>query len=219
MSEPKLITLTDPRSAASEAYRTLRTNLMFSSVENPIHTLLVTSAAQADDKSLCLANLAVTFAQSGNKTILVDTDLRRPAQHDIWGISNDRGLSTMMIEDAALSSPPLAATSVENLWVLPAGPTAPNPADLLSSQRMINIIGLLKARASYVLFDAPPVLAATDAALLGAKLDGALLVVRAGHTRRDHTARARQALERVHVRIVGAVLSNAPKDSVSGHYG
>ncbi len=219
MVESKLITLTEPRSAASEAYRTLRTNLMFSSVENPIHTLLVTSAAQADDKSLCLANLAVTFAQSGNKTILVDTDLRRPSQHDIWGISNDRGLSTMMIEDAALSSPPLAATSVENLWVLPAGPAAPNPADLLSSQRMVSIIGLLKARASYILFDAPPVLAATDAALLGAKLDGALLVVRAGHTRRDHTARARQALERVHVRIVGAVLSNAPKDSLSSLYG
>jgi Mrp family chromosome partitioning ATPase len=98
---------------------------------------------------------------------------------------------------------------VENLQLLPAGDNPPNPADLLSSKRMSDIIGLLKARANYILFDAPPVLAATDAALLGLKLDGALLVVRAGHTRRDHTTRAREALERVHVRLLGAVLTNA----------
>src|SRR5215813_6870889 len=107
MANTKLITLNEPRSAAAEAFRTLRTNLMFSSVENPIHTLLVTSAAESDDKSLVLANLAVTFAQGDNKTILVDSDLRRPSQHEIWGISNDRGLTTMMLEDAAMSSPPL----------------------------------------------------------------------------------------------------------------
>lgn len=219
MANVKLITLTDPRSESAEAFRTLRTNLMFTSVEKPVHTLLVTSTARSEGKSLLLANLAVTFAQSGNRTILVDSDLRRPSQHDIWGISNDRGLTTMMLDDAALSSPPLVNSEIEYLQILPSGSLPPNPADVLSSQRMNGVIGLLKARADYVLFDSPPVLAATDAALLASKLDGVLLVVRAGHTRRDHTAQARQALERVHARVIGAVLSNAPPETTSEYYG
>jgi non-specific protein-tyrosine kinase len=218
MADKQLITLAEPRSAAAEAYRTLRTNLMFSSVEKPITTLLVSSPAESEGKSTVLANLAVTFAQAGHKTIIVDCDLRKPAQHDIWKIPNDRGLTTMMLETVALANPPLASTSVENLQLLPSGPLPPAPADLLGSQRMDEIIGLLKARASYILFDSPPVLAVTDAALLGSRLDGVLLVARAGHTRRDHTARAKEALERVHVRIVGAVLSNAPRERGTGYY-
>ena len=160
-----------------------------------------------------LANLAVTFAQSGNRTILVDCDLRRPAQHEIWGIANERGLTTMILEDGAMSTPPLVQTEIPNLQILPSGTLPPVPADVLSSQRMGEVIGVLKARAHYILFDAPPVLAATDAAVLGAKLDGVVLVVRVGVTRRDQAARARQAFERVHVRVLGAVMTNAPKES------
>jgi non-specific protein-tyrosine kinase len=178
----------------------------------------VTSAAAEEGKSTLVANLAVTFAQSGNKTILVDCDLRRPAQHTIWGVSSEHGLTTMLLEDAALSSPPLAGTGVEHLQILPAGSLPPNPADVLSSQRKNEVIGVLKARASYILFDSPPVLAASDAALLGSKLDGVLLVIRAGHTRREHAARAREALERVHVRLIGAVLTNAPRENLGGYY-
>lgn len=213
MANETLITLSEPRSAAAEAYRSLRTNLMFSSVENPIHTLLVTSPARDDRKSVTLANLAVTFAQGGSETILVDADLRQPKQHRIWGISGQRGLTGMMVDDAAISQPPLQAAGVENLQIMVSGELPPNPADLLSGKRMDEIISVLKGRADYVLFDSPPVLVAADAALLGIKLDGALLAVRAGDTRRDHTAQARQALERVHVRVVGAVLTNAPRES------
>lgn len=213
MAMPGLITLSQPRSAAAEAYRSLRTNLMFSSVEKPIRTLLVTSAAREDQKSATLANLAVTFAQAGNRTILVDADLRQPQQHRIWDLENPRGLSQMMVDDAALQDPPLHDSPVDNLQVLCTGELPPNPADLLGGVRMGDIIAALKQRADYVLFDSPPVLAATDAALLGIKLDAALLAVRAGDTRRDHTAQARQALERVHVRIVGAVLTNAPREN------
>ncbi|MDE2853340.1 MAG: CpsD/CapB family tyrosine-protein kinase [Chloroflexota bacterium] len=213
MDNAKLITLSQPRSAASEAYRSLRTNLMFSSVESPIQTLLVTSAAREDQKSVTLANLAVTFAQSGNRTILVDADLRQPKQHEIWNSGNDRGLSSMMVEDSAIVQPPLQDTAVDGLKIVSAGELPPNPADLLSGRRMDEIIAALKQRADYVLFDSPPILAATDAALLGIKLDGALLAIRAGETRRDHTTQARRALERVHVRIVGAVLTNAPSDN------
>ena len=213
MANVNLITLLQPRSAAAEAYRSLRTNLMFSSVEDPIRTLLVTSAAREDQKSATLANLAVTFAQSGNKTILVDADLRQPKQHEIWDIKNGPGLSAMMLDDSAVTDPPLHATDIENLQVVTSGELPPNPADLLSGKRMDEIISVLGERADYVLFDSPPILAATDAALLGIKLDGALLAIRAGDTRRDHTAQARQALERVHVRFVGAVLTNAPREN------
>jgi non-specific protein-tyrosine kinase len=212
MATPNLITLTDPRSQAAEAYRTLRTNLMFTSVENPIQTLLVTSPVDGEGKSEVLANLAVTFAQGGNKTILVDADLRRPSQHHIWGVEN-RGLTTMMLKDTALSNPPLVETGIENLMLLPAGDEPPNPADLLSSKRMNEVIGVLKARANYILFDGPPVLAATDAALLGIKLDGVLLVVKSGQSRRDQTNQAKQALGQVNVRVVGAVLTNAPSEA------
>ncbi|MCY3833437.1 MAG: CpsD/CapB family tyrosine-protein kinase [Chloroflexi bacterium] len=213
MANANLITLSQPRSAASEAYRSLRTNLMFSSVESPIQTLLVTSAAREDQKSVTLANLAVTFAQSGNQTILVDADLRQPKQHEIWNIRNDRGLSSMMVDASAIEAPPLQDSPVESLQIVNAGELPPNPADLLGGKRMDAIIATLTKRADYVLFDSPPILAATDAALLGIKLDGALLAIRAGETRRDHTVQARRALERVHVRIVGAVLTNAPSDN------
>lgn len=213
-----LITIRNPRSATAEAYRTLRTNLMFSSVDRPVSTLLVTSPARGEDKSRVLANLAVSFAQGGHSTILVDSDLRRPTQHEIWGLNNERGLTTMMLEDSALAEPPLADSAIEGLRILPAGPLPPTPADLLGSQRMTEIIGLLRARASYVFFDGPPVLAVTDAALLGSQLDGVLLVIRAGHTRREHASRAREALERVNVRIVGAVLDNAPRESAATRY-
>ncbi len=213
MDRTALITLSQPRSAAAEAYRSLRTNLMFSSVENPLQTLLLTSAAKHDQKSITLSNLAVTFAQSGHKTILVDADLRQPRQHTIWDVSGSRGLSSMMLDDSAVHEPPVLDTAVDGLQLLTAGELPPNPADLLSGKRMDEIIAALKARADYVLFDSPPILAATDAALLGIKLDGALLAVRAGSTRRDHTAQARQALQRVHVRVVGAVLTDAPREA------
>lgn len=219
MADTKLVMLTEPRSAAAEAYRTLRTNLMFSSVDKPITTLLVSSPAESEGKSSVLANLAVTFAQGGHKTILVDADLRKPMQHEIWGQPNERGLTTMMLDNAALATPPLIDTEVPNLQLLLAGPLPPAPADLLGSQRMDEIIGVLKARAHYVLFDSPPVLAVTDAALLGSKLDGVLLIARSGHTRREHAARAREALERVHIRIVGAVLTNAPRENTPKYYG
>lgn len=207
-----LITLTNPQSPVAEAYRTFRTNLMFYSTDKPLHTILITSVSAPEDKSDVVANLAVTFAQSGHKTILVDADLRRPSQHTIWGVDNARGFTTMMTEAATLANPPLVATSVENLSLLPSGALPPVPSDLLSNQRMSEIIGILKARADYVIFDAPPVLSATDASLLASKLDGVVLAVRAGKTRRDHLSQAQQSLARVHVKLLGTILTNAPRE-------
>ncbi len=216
--QPDLITLTNPRSPATEAYRTLRTNLTFAALDKPIETLVVTSAAPGEGKSTVLANLAVTMAQGGRRTILVDADLRRPGLHEIFGIVNDRGLTTMIVEEAVLDDPPLIGVGVDNLWLMPSGPMPPNPADILGSRKMEEVIAALRARADVVLFDAPPIIAVTDAAVLGTKVDGVLLVVCAGRTRREHAQRARELLERVHVRIVGAVLNDAPRDVTLGGY-
>jgi non-specific protein-tyrosine kinase len=211
-----LITLTDPRSPASEAYRALRTNLSFYSLDEPVRTLVVTSPSPDDGKSLTAANLAVTMAQGGMRTILVDCDLRRPSLHTFFDLNNEPGLTNLVLDETA--EPPLRMTGVDNLWLLPSGPKPPNPADLLGSKRMDQIVATLLNMADVVIFDAPPVLAVTDAAVLGSKLDGALLVVNSGKTRRDHAARAKEVLEKARARIIGATLTNAPKDSMAVSY-
>lgn len=213
-----LITLTDPRSPVSEAYRALRTNLSFYSLDNPIRSLVVTSAAGDEGKSTTIANLAVTLAQAGRRTILVDCDLRRPSLHTLFNLRQSPGLTEMVL--GQVESAPLQETGVENLWLLASGTQPPNPADLLGSKRADQAIAALLAQADMVLFDAPPVIAVTDAAVLGAKVDGVLLVISAGQTRREHAERAKEILQKAKVRIVGATLTNAPKDSaIGGYYG
>lgn len=216
-SHRSLITLTDPRSPVAEAFRTLRTNLMFSSFERPLTTLLVTSPAPEEGKSTTLANLAVTLAQGGRRTLLVDCDLRHPRQHEIFGVPGQPGLADMILNNQ-LGDPPLARTEVEDLCLLPAGSSPPSPADLLGSRRMETLIANLKAQADLVLFDAPPVIAVTDAALLASKLDGVLLVVSAGQTKREHAQRAKELLQKINVRIVGTVLTNASVDRSVASY-
>lgn len=206
-----LITLTDPRSPVSEAYRTLRTNLSFYSLDKPIRSLVVTSPMPDDGKSTTIANLAVTMAQGGRRTVLVDCDLRRPVIHTLFDLPAEPGLTTMILQENAPL--PLQKTTVENLWLLTSGPKPPNPADLLGSKMMDRMIESLLSQADVVLFDAPPVLAVTDATILGAKVDGVLLVVSAGKTRRDHAQRAKQILQTANVHIIGVTLTNAPKDS------
>ncbi len=213
-----LITLSDPRSPVSEAYRKLRTNLSFYSLDNPIKTLVVTSAEADEGKSTTVANLAITMAQAGNKTIVIDCDLRKPSLHTLFDVPNKRGFSDLMLnQDGEL---PLQSTAVENLQIMTSGEKPPNPADLLGSRKMADVIERLAGEADIVLFDAPPVIAVTDAVVLGAKVDGVLLVLKAGKSRRDHAERAKQLLEQAKVRIVGATLTNAPKDdAVESYYG
>lgn len=211
-----LITLTDPRSPVSESYRTLRTNLSFSSLDRPLRTLVITSAAPEEGKSTTIANLAVTMAQSGKKTILVDCDLRRPSLHTIFGLNAEPGLTNMLLDENSV--PPLQNTQVENLYLLSSGAKPPNPADLLGSNKLDNVIERLMETADIILFDAPPVIAVTDAVILGSKVDGVLLVVQAGKTRRDHAERAKEMLEKANVHIIGVTLTNAPKDSSIGGY-
>lgn len=219
MSQPDLVTLTDPRSAVSEAYRTLRTNLEFSSLDHPLHSLLVVSPADVEDQITLLANLAVIMAEGGRQVILVDGDLRRPELHTVFGLDNSTGLSELLRESVEMSDLPLLATGVEGLLLLSSGHLPQNPSVLLGTERMARVIERLASQADIVLLNAPPVLAVTDAALLASQVDGTLLVIRTGGTQREHVQRAKTLLDKVNARLVGAVLSNASLDSsVSSYY-
>jgi len=205
--EQVLITLREPASAAAEAYRTLRTNILFSSLDKPIHTLLLTSAEQTLDKSLTAANLAVTMAQAEQRVLLVDCDLRQPTLHTIFGLSNEQGLTSAILDQEA----PLAIqpTEVLGLSLLPSGPLPPRPADLLGSRRMEGLLNRLRQIADIVIFDTPPVQPFTDALVLATRVDGVLLVIQAGRSRRDRVREARQKLEKVKANLLGVVLSGA----------
>jgi capsular exopolysaccharide synthesis family protein len=214
-----LVTIADPRSPVSEAYRTLRTNIQFSSLDRPVRTLLVTSTSAAEGKSTTIANLAVTFASAGNEVVLVDSDLRRPSLDRIFGLNNGQGLTSIMLDD---SDPALVLqpTQVERLRVLTSGPLPPNPSELLGSQRLDRILKTLSESVDLVLLDCPPIIAVTDAAVLARKVDAVLLVVNAGKTRREHAARARQLLDKVNANVLGVVLNNAQTDtSLYQYYG
>jgi non-specific protein-tyrosine kinase len=213
-----LITISNPRSPIAEAYRTLRTNLEFSNLDKSLRTILVTSAGAEEGKSTTLANLAVTIAQSGKRVILIDADLRRPTQHQIFGLKNNAGLTDMVRDDAILANPPLQETNVPNLRVLASGQLPPNPAEILGSKRMADILAALLEHADMLLFDAPPVLAVTDAAVLSQKVDGVLLVVSAGKTKRENARKAQSQLEKINARVIGAVLNNVQAERGAQYY-
>ena len=207
-----LITLSDPQSAAAEAYRTLRTNLYFASLEAPIKTIAVTSPAAGEDKSTVLANLAIIMAQSDKKVIAVDADLRHPALHTIFGLPNDRGLANLLLSETEEIKTLLSPTSVPGLSVLTSGALQSNPPDLLNSGRMTSAIQALSGMADIVLFDTAPMVVVSDTAILASHVDGVLLVVHIGKTRREHAKQARELLTRAHARLLGAIMVNAPHD-------
>ena len=210
-----LATLTEPHSAVAEAYQSLRTSLEFSRLGKELTTLLVAAVDSTEEKSAAVANLAVVMAQAGDQVILVDGDLRRPQQHEIFGLSNQAGLSTWLQNGGAA---PLQASGVDGLQVLVAGPSVGNPVALLSTQRLAERLAELRGQAGYVLIDAPPVLAVTDAALWASQVDGVVLLINAGATKREQAQRARQVLEGVQAQILGAILLNAESAASSGAY-
>lgn len=214
----KLIAATHPLSPTVEAYRVIRTNIQFSTVDHPARTLMVTSPSPSEGKSVMLANLAVVMAQSGLKTILVDTDLRRPVQHRIFGITNRNGLSNAVLEPDVPITERLQETSIEGLSLLSSGSLPPNPAELLASERMSRIINELKEKADLVLFDSPPTLVVADAAILGSRMDGAILVNDSGNTRTAESRRAADELRRVRVNLLGVVLNRMPLGGRGSYY-
>ena len=218
----QLATLLYPRSGAAEAYRTLRSSIEFAAVDAPIRTVLVTSAAPGEGKTVTAANLAVVFAQAGRKVVLVDADLRKPRVHTMFNLSNARGLTTMLRGEAVRPDVVSQATEEDNLRVLTTGPLPPNPAELLGSHRMQAVVGLLKESADLVVFDSPPLQAVTDSALLSSFLDGTLLVVDAGRSRRRAVRSASEILTQAGANVLGVVLNRMPAKAQAdygGYYG
>jgi len=213
-----LVTAAHPRSPISEAYRVLRTNLQFSSLDNPATTLLVTSAGPLEGKTTTAANLGVAMAQAGKRVILVDADLRRPVLHKIFDLPNAVGLTTMFIKDGLDIEEALSPTEVDGLRVLTSGPLPPNPSELLGSQRMESIIERLKDNADVILFDSPPVLAVADASVLATKVVGVLLVVDSGRARSDVCRKGKEALAQVGANILGVALNKVAAGSAAYYY-
>ncbi len=218
MPKPDLVTLTEPRSPVSEAYRALRTNLEFSSLDHPLHSLLVTTPADNADKIKTLANLAVIMAEGGRRVILVDSDLRRPELHTVFGVDNRAGLSELLRGSEDSAEQLLRETGVDSLQLLTSGELPQNPSVLIGTDRMRSVLDRLAACADLLLLNAPPVLAVTDATLLASQVDGTLLVLRARGTQREHVQRAQALLGKVNARLIGAVLSNASLDSTITSY-
>ena len=213
--ESRLVTHFDPKSPISEAYRTLRTNLQFSKLDSPLKSILVTSAGPKEGKSTTVANLAITLAQLGSKVVLVDSDLRRPVIHAIFGMDKDNGLTNYMVDSTPYKSI-LKDSFLSNLKIVTCGVLPPNPSELLGSERMGEFIAQLKADFDLVLFDSPPVIAVTDAAIMCTKVDGAFFVISSGKANRDAILRAKSQLEKVNAPILGALLNNV---DVEGTYG
>lgn len=200
-----LVVASPHRTAAAEAYRVLRTNLQFSTLD--AQALLVSSANPSEGKTTTVANLAVAIAQTGLRVIVVDSDLRRPALHRFFGLSNGAGLTNALLSRQPHLGRFLQPTRFENLSVLTSGPLPPNPSELLSSRRMDAVVEALRGEAEMVLFDSPPALAVADASVLAAKVDGVMLVVDTGRTRAQALQRGAEALGRSKTRVLGAILN------------
>ncbi|MBM4445713.1 MAG: polysaccharide biosynthesis tyrosine autokinase [Chloroflexi bacterium] len=206
-----LIAEANPTSSVAEAFRMLRTNIEFATLDKPAQTLMITGPGPAEGKTSVLANLAVTLAQTGKKVIVVDTDLRLSNLHQMFGLSNELGFSHLLLARQPDVAGYLQVDRGTGLKVLAAGPPPHNPADLLGSTRVSFLIEELKKHADIILFDTPPVLAVADAAILAPKADAVILVVNAGSTRPEELAAAAGMLTKGNARILGVVLNRVPR--------
>jgi succinoglycan biosynthesis transport protein ExoP len=215
----RLAALLYPRSGVAEAYRTLRTNIEFASVDAPIRTLLVTSSIPGEGKTITASNLAVVFAQAGRRVLLVDADLRKPGVHLVFDLPNEHGLTTLLRSDEVSLDALAHQSEQENLRILTTGPLPPNPAELLGSRRMHTVLDRLKAAGDLLIFDSPPLGAVTDSVILSSVLDGTLFVIDARRGRRRAVRQGREALAKAGDNVLGAVLNRIPDRVHSGYYG
>lgn len=205
----------EPKSIASESYRTLRTNLQYSSFDDEYKVIVVTSSEPGEGKSTTAGNLALSLSQGDKKVILIDCDLRKPSIHKKFKLSNRVGLSDVIVGKESVTN--VGHKYNNNLTVLTSGKIPPNPAEMLGSKAMTALIDALKKVFDYVILDTPPVQAVTDAQILSAKADGTILVVRAERTKKDSVHNSIGLLRKVNANIIGTVL-NGLEESKNNYY-
>jgi capsular exopolysaccharide synthesis family protein len=204
---PRLVAESDPRSPASEAFRALRTNIQFAGLDHPCRSIVVTSASAGEGKTTTVANFGLVAAQGGARVCLVDSDLRRPTLHRLFALDNTRGLTTALVEDLPFEKV-AQASRIPNLWVLTSGPLAPNPAELVGSKRMKDLLEGAYSAYDLIICDSPPVVSVADGVALAAQCDGVLLVVRSGKIANEVARRATDMIDAVKGRILGVILNH-----------
>jgi len=208
----------DIRSPVSEAYRHLRTSLLLSSAGSPPRTILVTSSQPSEGKTTTAINTAVTLSQTGVEVLIIDCDLRRPRLHSNFDLSNTRGLTNYLSGEFPLDDVLQTYDKAPNLKLLTSGPIPPNPAELLGSDKMRDLLASLSERFAHIVVDSPPVISFTDASIISTFVDGVILVVHGGRSSRAVVRRARQQLTDVGARIFGVVLNNVKVESPDYYY-
>lgn len=216
LPDRQLIVHEDAKSPISEAYRTLRTNIQFSKSDGDLKVLMFTSAGPGEGKSTTAANTAVAIAQAGQRVIIVDCDLRKPVQHKIFGQRN-QGVTNILVERLSMQEF-IKPTAIENLWVLTSGPIPPNPSELLGTKRMAELLEELKGQFDYVIVDAPPAVAVTDASVLASKVDGICLILYSGQVRPEMAQKAKDLLTKANGHIVGVILNRVEIEEEHAYY-
>lgn len=215
--ESKLITRFSPKSPISEAYRSLRTNIHFANLDRPNKVILISSSATKEGKSTTAANLAITVAQMGNKTLLLDSDLRRPAIHNFFKLDRSYGLTNYLIGTMTFDEI-VKKSDLNNLDIVTCGDIPPNPSEMLASRAMRNFLEEAKNRYDMVILDSPPIIAVTDAAILSTRVDGVIMVVASGFVNRREVQRAITLLRNVNARILGVLLNGLDIKKIYGSY-
>jgi tyrosine-protein kinase Etk/Wzc len=214
----RLVTHLRPKSPVSEAYRTLRTNILFSAPDNPKHIIMMTSTGPREGKSTSVANLAITFAQMGTKTLLIDADLRRPMLNKLFQMDKEPGLTNVLVGGEKLDDVVKDIPEVPNLSVLTCGVIPPNPAELLGSAFMKNLLEHARQNYDMILIDTPPIIAVTDPSVLARIVDGVVMVVRIGSTQRGAALMAAEQLRRVEAPMIGVMLNGISASNFYGSY-
>lgn len=213
----ELITVLKPKSPISEQYRTIRTNLEFTAVDDELQTMVITSSSSGEGKSTTSSNLAVVYAQQGKRVLLVDCDMRRPTAHFTFRLSNGIGLSTVLAKKTTVDKA-THTTQIENLDLIAAGPIPPNPSELLSSKMMDRVLEELKANYDVIILDAPPMMQVADTRLLARKVDGVVLVVGCDKSDRQMVVKAKEQLILADAHILGVVLNKREPQGSDDHY-
>jgi capsular exopolysaccharide synthesis family protein len=212
----RLVTLLAPNNGASEAYRKVRTNLLYAFVDQPPKVILLTSPGPGEGKSTTCANLGVVLAQAAKSTLILDCDLRKPVIHKYFGLRNLHGIVDLLVGECSL--PEVWKEPVEGLKVVPAGPVPPNPAEILGSQRFSRFLAAIREEFDYVLIDTSPVGPVSDPAILAPQADGVLLVVDAQNTRKGSGREAVHSLEAIGANVLGAVMNNVRATKGESYY-